>query len=242
MFEGLKRALDGGRSELSRDNLVRLVVDRVVALREYGKRGETALPPEVEVVVTVPTERVAVVRGFVDEPAFDREVEDELANRVVGVSRDLLPLRRYTVDSGDTTQVVAIGRADASVVRLTLFGGDRDGAAVAIPAGQRFVRLGRGAWHGPDQRERNDLVVSGGDAFVSRRAARLRRVGGGLEVESLDQGECLVVCRLDGARIRPHHTPGRWVVVRSGDSIELNDGDGGRTIRVGVQVGGEIPR
>ncbi|MEQ1564840.1 MAG: hypothetical protein ABMA64_04310, partial [Myxococcota bacterium] len=151
MFDTLKRAFDGGRDELSRDNLIRLVVDRIVALREYGRHGEHALPPEVAVEITAPAERVEVVRRFVEEPAFDREVEDELANRLVGVSRDELPLRVYAVEPGEPIAITATGRKGALAVRLTLAGGDRDGAVVLAAPGQKVLRLGRGQWHGPDQ-------------------------------------------------------------------------------------------
>jgi hypothetical protein len=235
VFDAIKRALDGGRDEMSRDNLVRLVVDQVVGLREYGRHGEHALPPEVAVKLVAPTERLVVLRGFVEDLQFDREVEDELLNRLVGATRDALPLRLYTVEAGDEPAITATGRRTAVAVRLTIAGGDRDGAALAVPPGQRFVRMGRGAFHGPDQQVRNELIVSNDDPFVSRRAGRLRRVGAALEVESLDQGECLVVCREDGTRIRPHNTPSRWVIVRSGDTIEFNDG-ADRKLSVGVEV------
>jgi hypothetical protein len=220
---------------MSRDNLVRMVVDRIVALREYGKHGEHALPPEVALDVTAPPERVELLRRFVDDPGFDREVEDELLNRLVGFQRDELPLRLYSVVAGEPAGVVATGRKGALAVKLTVAGGDRDGAALVISPGQKAIRLGRGQWHGPDQQERNDLIVSNADPFVSRRAGRLRRTGAVWEVESLDQGECLVVHRLDGTRQRPHHTPTRWVTVRSGDTIEFNDG-ADRVIRVGLEV------
>jgi hypothetical protein len=137
--------------------------------------------------------------------------------------------------SGEPTAVAATGRKGALAIKLTIAGGDRDGAVLMIPPVQRFVRIGRGQWHGPDQQERNDLVASNSDPFVSRRAGRLRREGAAWEVESLDQGECLVVCRIDGTRVRPHHSPSRWVPVKSGDTIELNDG-GDRVIRVGIEI------
>ena len=234
MFDAIKRALDGGRDEMSRDNLVRLVVDQVVALREYGRHGEHALPPEVAVRLVAPPERLVVLKGFVDDLQFDRDVESELLNRLVGATRDALPLRLYTVEAGEPA-ITASGRRTAVAVRLTIAGGDRDGAALAVPPGQRFVRMGRGPWHGPDQQNRNDLIVANDEPFVSRRAGRLRRVGAALEVEALDQGECLVVCREDGNRIRPHNTPTGWVLVRSGDTIEFNDG-ADRKLSVGVEV------
>jgi hypothetical protein len=235
VFDVLKRAFDGGRDELSRDNLLRMVVDRIVGLREYGRHGEHALPPEVAVTVTAPAERVEVVRAFVTDAGFDREVEDELVNRLTGVARDALPLRLYAVEAGEPVAVAAVGQRSGLAVRLKVQGGDRDGTVLVVVPGQRLVRLGRGLWHGPDQQERNDLVVSQSDSFVSRRAGRLRRVGAAWEVEALDQADCLVVVRPDGSRTRPHHTPDRWVAVRSGDAIELSDGSE-RVITVGIEV------
>jgi hypothetical protein len=238
VFDAIKRVLDGGRGEMSRDNLVRLVVDRVLGLREYGRHGEHALPPEVVVRLVAPGDRVAVLQGFVDEAAFDREVEDELCNRLVDAARDALPLRLYTVEAGDETGITVTGRRTAVAIRLAIAGGDRDGAVLVVPPGQRSLKMGRGASHGPDPQIRNDLVLSEADAFVSRRAGRLRRTGATLEVESLDQGECLVVCREDGSRIRPYNTPAGWVRVRSGDTIELNDG-ASRRLSIGVEISSE---
>lgn len=238
MFDAIKRVLDGGREEMSRDNLVRLVVDRVVELREYGRHGAHALPPEVAVRLVAPADRLVVLQGFVDDAAFDREVDDELCNRLVGTTRDALPLRLYTVEAGDVPAITATGRRTAVAVRLTIAGGDRDGAVLAIPPGQRTVRMGRGSFHGTDQQIPNELVVANEDSFVSRRAGRLRRTGATLEVESLDQGACLVVCREDGSRIRPHNTPSGWVRVRSGDVIELNDG-ADRRLSIGVEISSE---
>lgn len=237
MFETLKRAFDGGRDELSRDNLIRWVVDRIVALREYGKYGEHALPPEVQVTIQVPAERVELVRGFVDNVAFDREVADELLNRLVGLSRDSIPPRVYAIEPGEGILLTVTGRRGATALQMRISGGDRDGEIALVPPGQKIVKLGRGPWHGHDQQERNDLIVAQADSFVSRRAARLRRSGAVWEIESLDQGPCLVVCKADGGRVRPHHTPNGWVVVRIGDSVEINDGTGSRTIRIALEQG-----
>jgi hypothetical protein len=217
------RAFDGGRDELSRDNLVQLVVEQVASLRERGPRGQPTLPPEVLVTLSVPIERVAVVRGFVTDPQFDHDVDDELVNRLASVPVHAMPLRIYEVYIGERLEVGAIGRAGSVVVRLSIAGGDREGQVHLVPARMRTLRVGRGPWHGADQRERNDLVVSDADPFVSRRAARLRRAGAAWEVEALDQGGSLVVVRADGTRVRPHNAPTRWVTLRAGDALEFND-------------------
>ena len=52
--------------------------------------------------------------------------------------------------------------------------------------------------------------------------------GSALEVTSLDQGECLVVVRPDGKRVRPVNTRSRRVRVGPGDLLEFNDGGGQR--------------
>lgn len=237
MFDRIRRAFDGGGGDTSRDNLVQLVVEQVFALSEHGRHGARALPPEVAVAITVPADRLEVVRGFVDDPRFEHDVDAELINRLASASVEAIPLRLYTVRAGDGFEVAAIGRAGSLVVRMAIAGGDRHGQVHLVPAQMRTLRVGRGPWHGADQRERNDLVVSDGDPFVSRRAARLRRAGAAWEVEALDQGACLVVVRADGTRVRPHHTPRGWVALRGGDQLELNDGAAKQiTVDIGVST------
>lgn len=234
LFERIRRALEGGRDELSRDNIVQLVVEQVVALRERGRQGAAVLPPEVTVTLTVPEDRAEVVRGFVDDPRFDRDVQDDLLNRLA-IAPDQMPIRLYAVRVGDAVGISATGRSGNLVVKLSIIGGDRHGHVHLVPAHTRMLRMGRGPWHGADQRERNDIVLSDADAFVSRRAARLRRAGAGWEVETLDQGKWLVVVRADGTRVFPHHVPVKWVSVRGGDQLELNDGEQ-NSIVVDLQV------
>ena len=59
---------------------------------------------------------------------------------------------------------------------------------------------------------------------LARRAARLHRSSQGLELESLDQRDALVVVRPDGERVRPVLAAGGRVVVGLGDRIEFTDG------------------
>jgi hypothetical protein len=223
VLDRIRRALDGGRDELSRDNLLQRVVDEVLGLRERGRMGADTLPPEVGVHLQVPPDRFDVVRSFVEDPFFDRDVEAELANRVAAPIHQL-PLRAYVVETGEAVSITASGRAMNIVLRVFVEGGDRGGREEVLPARLPAIRLGRGPWHGSDQREPNDLIVSDADSFVSRRAARMKRVGGGWEVAALDQGQCLVVLRADGSRVRPHNSPKGWVHVLPGEAIELNDG------------------
>ena len=74
---------------------------------------------------------------------------------------------------------------------------------IPVPPGRRDLLLGRGPWHGDDQHVANDVIVADADKTISRRAARIRRAGASLEIESLDQREAMVVVKPDGSRLRP---------------------------------------
>ena len=105
------------------------------------------------------------------------------------------------------------------------------------PAGAE-IPFGRGDWHGSAQGGRNQLVVCDRTEFVSRRAGRLHGVGSRLEVEALDQGDFLAVCRGDGSVVRPLRTPSGRVAIGDGDAIEIGDGRGReRAIRLRVRRG-----
>src|SRR5437899_74524 len=60
---------------------------------------------------------------------------------------------------------------------------------------------------------------------VSRRAACLHRSNAGLELESLDQQQALVVERADGERLRPALSVSGRVPLSPGDRIEFTDGN-----------------
>jgi hypothetical protein len=221
----LKGMLQGGGDELGWDDLIRRVVDAVSALRRHGPRGEVAFPDAVIVRITVGEGGAAVVQGFADRPDLDRAVGAALANKH-DVDPSALPLREYVVSIADRTTVTATEGAPRTW-QLAIGGGDRDGQAVALPAGWSELAFGRGPWHGADHGAKNDLVVCDKTEFVSRRAGRLYRAGHVLEVSSLDQGDDLVVRRASGETIRPARTARGRAVLKEGDAIELSDGRSG---------------
>jgi hypothetical protein len=227
---------------LDEPTLRQRIVERILALRQRGPRGIDQLPPVVAVCITVAWQRsVAVVRGYVDDPSFDDEVGAALANRLVGVGATV-PMRLYEVRSSEapdpaagasvtgTNSVTVSEAAGGAWASLRIQGGDRDGDVLSIAGNRPRYHLGRGDWHGDSEAPANDLVVSQGDRFISRRSAVLRRAGSGLEIASLDQGEFLVVVRADGRRIRPTHARSGRVRIAIGDRIELTDGQRQRVI------------
>ncbi|MFT5685389.1 MAG: hypothetical protein ACI8RZ_006340 [Myxococcota bacterium] len=225
LLDRLRALVEPDSDSLDRPDLRRRVVDGILKLRRRGQRGVEILPLSVLVTVTVGAGSVEVVRRFVDEPAFDAEIDAELRNRLVGIRPDALPRRRYVVAEGEQTGVVVAESDTGITARLCIRGGDRDGERLILSAGHREHRIGRGEWHEPGT-VANDIAL--GASFVSRRAAVLRVAGSALEVSALDQGECLVVVRRDGKRIRPTNTRSRRVRVGPGDILEFNDGGGQR--------------
>lgn len=228
-LDRIKQAVGGSAGSdpdrLDEATLRQTIVEQILALRQRGPLGIDQLPPVVETVIAVASDRsVGVVRSYVDDPGFDDEVGAALANRLVGVGA-ALPLRLYTVRRAATTGIEVREARAGAWAELRVEGGDRDGAVVAITGDRPRYHLGRGAWHGDGEAPPNDIVVSEGDRFVSRRAAVLRRAGSALEITSFDQGEFLLVVRPDGKRIRPTHVPGGRVRLSIGDRIELTDGD-----------------
>ena len=223
--EFLVRAFTGGADEMTGDNLMRRVVDGIVAMRTRGRKGSTYLPTEVEVVVTVGggSGSLAVVRSILEEPGFEEEITQRLQNRLVELPVAAHPMRLYRVVAGDRNRIEVREVTEPVALQLVIHGGNRDGTVLPVPTSQRDLRLGRGPMHGNDS-ERNDLTVTDEDTFVSRRAARMRRLGGHVRIQSLDQGDALAVVRPNGERIRPNRTIERWAPVRPGDVIELTDG------------------
>lgn len=219
----LARAFTGGADELTGANLVRWVVDGIVAMRTRGRRGATHLPSEVQVVVTVGRGSPDAVRAIIDGPGFEEEISQRLQNRLVEVPVSDHPMRLWRVQAGPRNRVEVREVTEPVELELTIRGGQHDGVIYPLPKHKREFRVGRGPLHG-GEREENDLVLTHEDAFVSRRAARIERLGGHVRVRSLDQGDHLSVIRRDGSRVRPRRTIEGWVSVRPGDRIELSDG------------------
>ncbi len=209
--------------ELGHPDLRRRVVDGIAKLKRHADRGVEVLPPEVEVHITVGEGSVQVIERFVSDPAFDREVEAGLRNKLVRAREDRMPVRRYFVKAGKRTQVTA-KEAAPRTYHLRIDGGDRAGQEVGLPGEKRLFLVGRGPWHGDDKQVANDVVVSEAEKAISRRAARLHRVSGHFEIEALDQGEALIVVRPDAQRLRPALSASGRVPVHPGDVIEFTDG------------------
>lgn len=213
----------GGRDGMDRPNLRRQVVGEILRLKQRGKRGVELLPPAVTITITVGSGSVEVVRRFVGDTSFDKEIEAELLNRLVGAQSEALPLRTYVVQEGDGKPVTVTESAGGVFGWLEICDGDRAGEVVALSTSRAEHRVGRGAWHG-DGGVPNDVIASEDARFVSRRAAVIERGSLGLAIRALDQGDCLLVVRADGRRVRPSNTRARRVKLEFGDQIELTDG------------------
>jgi hypothetical protein len=211
--------LGGGSDELGWDDLVRRVVRAIGSLARRADRGRVAFPPEVTIDIEVAEGGLEVIRGFVARRELDERVGAALANEHDCDPREL-PFREYVVRAGRGTKIVA-REGSTHAWEITIEGGDRDGQKTRLAASQREVRVGRGEWHGKKEHLRNDMIVCDATDDVSRRAARIVQAGSELEVESLDQGDTLVVRRASGESIRPARTSSGRVAVRSGDVIEL---------------------
>ena len=221
---GVKELIGGViHEELGQPDLLRRVTEGIVALARHADRGLPVLPPEVEVRIKIGEGGTQTIERFVQDPAFDREVEARVLNELVRLRPDGLPVRRYIVETGEKNSV-EVKEAPLRRFRLRIQGGDRDGATVTLPASRREYLLGRGDWHGEEMQVANDVVLSESERAVSRRAARLHRSAAGLELESLDQREALVVEKADGERLRPALTASGRVPLAYGDRIEFTDG------------------
>ena len=203
---GVKQMIDGVlEGELGQPDLLRRVTGGITALARHAGKGLPVLPPEVEVRIRVGKGSVQVIEQFVQDPAFDREVEARVLNELVRLRPEGLPVRRYVVEPGERTSV-EVREAPRRRYRLRIQGGDRDGATITLPPTRRHYLLGRGDWHGDERQVANDVVLCESEKSISRRAARLHRSNAGLELESLDQQQALVVERADGERLRPART------------------------------------
>jgi hypothetical protein len=221
---GVKELIGGVlHEELGQPDLLRRVTEGIVALARHADRGLPVLPPEVEVRIKIGEGGTQTIERFVQDPAFDREVEARVLNELVRLRPDGLPVRRYIVETGEKNSV-EVKEAPLRRFRLRIQGGDRDGAAITLPPQRRQYLLGRGDWHGDEMQVANDVVLSESERAVSRRAARLHRSAAGLELESLDQREALIVEKQDGDRLRPALTASGRVPLAFGDRVEFTDG------------------
>ncbi len=223
-FGRLRNLVAGGSEEFHRDDLLRRTEAGIFALRSFGVAGAELFPAAVDVIVQVASASDEVVRQVVQDPAFDAEVEARLRNRLNDPGRTELPSRRYRVEPGEEDDLKVETDQRTAVAALRVEGGDRDGQRLPLSTGQRLFRIGRGAWHGGGRQQANDIVVCETQAFVSRAAASLKRVGSLFEVSPRDQGDCLVVVRADGARLRPSMTALGKTRLQLGDGLEFNDG------------------
>ncbi len=212
------------RDLLDQSTLRQRVVAGIMALSQRWRRGADALPLAVAVTIQVGDDAsLSVVERFIDDPAFDTDVGADLSNRLVGSRVDAMPVRLYRVEPGPHNDLKVTEALSGTLAWLTVEGGDCHGTTLEIEVTRAEYRLGRGDWHGDDT-VANDLVVSHGDRFVSRRAAVLRRAGARLEVASRGQGDNLLVIHADGKTVRPSHTRRGRLRIQPGDSIALTDG------------------
>lgn len=231
VLEKLRPVVDGGDQELGRDDLLRQVEEGILALRRHGKKGTEVFPPAVRIRITAAEGSLATLRRFVDDPAFEADLEARLHNRLVSVKE--LPARRYRVERGDSSSVTVDEELNAILAVLRIDGGDRTGESISLEPSRREWRMGRGRWHqerADDQRLPNDLVLTESQPWISRAAAILHRSGALFEVESRQQGEFLMVVRKDGAQLRPAMTASGKVPVRPGDRLEFHDGSQQRLV------------
>ncbi len=225
LLDTLKKTFAGGSEELGRDDLLRKIEEGVLALQRHGARGREVFPDGVRVRITASDGSIATLRSFVSDPAFERDLEARLQNRLV--NHTALPARRYEVLRGDEPGITVEDDPVGIIGVLVIRGGDRDGARYVLELGRKEWRLGRGSWHqerADDQRLPNDVILGDQAGFISRAAAIIRRSGALLEVESRQQGEFLIVVRKDGAQLRPAMTASGRVPLRVGDELLFHDG------------------
>ncbi len=229
ILDTIRRSLSGGDDELGRDDLLRQVEEGILALKRHGERGREVFPAGVRVQIRAAEGGLVPLRAFVADPAFERDLEARLQNRLVAA--DLLPARRYHVERGEPVGVTVHEDEHALAGVLGVEGGDNDGHRFPVDLARREWRIGRGRWHQErpdDQRLPNDIVLTESLAWVSRAAAILRRSGALFEVEVRQQGEFLLVVRRDGTQVRPAMTASGRAPLRVGDRLELHDGHDGR--------------
>src|SRR5207245_10305868 len=145
---GMKQMIgDALEGELGQPDLLRRVTEGIRALARHAGKGQPVLPPEVDVHIKVGKGSVQVIEQFVQDPAFDREVEARVLNELVRLRPEGLPVRRYVVEAAERTSV-EVREAPKRRFRLRIQGGDRAGATSTLrPTRRRYV-VGRGDWRG----------------------------------------------------------------------------------------------
>lgn len=229
IFDTIRRGLSGGDEELSRDDLLRDIETGILALKRHGSRGREVFPAGVRIDVRAAEGSLVTLRAFLADPAFERDLEARLQNRLVHV--ETLPARRYKVERGEPAGVTVTEDELSLAGVLVIEGGDLDGHRFPVDLGRREWRIGRGRWHqesADDQRLPNDIALTESLPWISRAAAILRRSGALLEVEARQQGEFLIVVRRDGTQVRPAMSASGRAAVRPGDRLEFHDGREGR--------------
>ncbi len=229
-FKGvLGRDNDG---ELGRADLVALAARGILSMARRDAKGNMVLPPGVLIAVTAADGSLETLRGWVKDPATNKEIDARLLNERIDAAD--LPARRWTVARADKNGLEVVDDPDPVVAVLVVDGGDRHGDRFPVGPGRREWRIGRGRWHG-DNRLPNDIVLAESAPWLSRGAAVLRRAGSGFEVESRAQGEFLVVIPRDGTPRRPALTASGRVPLHVGDLLEFHDGNDA-SIRLRVEA------
>lgn len=225
IIDRLNQLLGAEEGELGREDLLRRTVDGILALKRHGRRGVESFPAGVVVRIVAREGSLATLRDFLADPAFERDLEASLLNRLANPER--LPTRRYRVEAGEPSAVSVAEDTRSAQGRFVVRGGDRDGEAQPIELSRAEWRLGRGRWHqerGDDQRLPNDIVLTDHLPWVSRAAAVVRRQGAFLEVEARQQAEYLLVVKADGTQLRPAMTASGRVALALGDRLRFHDG------------------
>ncbi len=228
---------DGSDGELGGADLLAQAAKGIMALAVRDARGKMALPAGVEIRVTAAEGSLDTLQAWTRSAETNREIDARLLNERVEPAD--LPVRRWTVQRGEKNSIEVVDDPDPVIAILVVEGGDRDGDRFVVGPGRREWRMGRGRWHS-DSRLPNDIVLADAAPWLSRGAAILRRLGSGFEVESRDQGECLVVHPRDGTPRRPALTASGRVALATGDWIEFHDGNDARLV-LRVEPVGERP-
>ena len=225
-FEQFKRvALADTDGELGRADLVALATRGILALGRKGTRGDLEFPPGIILRVSAKEGSLETLRGWVADPATEREITARLLNERIALSA--LPARRWEVERGDADGVEVLDDPAPILGVLVVDGGDRDGDRYPIGPARRDWHVGRGRWHA-DNRVLNDIVLAEVAPWLSRAAAVFRRGPSGFEIESRDQGEFVIVVPQTGTPRRPAMTASGRVPLTVGDRVDFHDGKDAR--------------